>query len=251
MTERQDTMPQAHFESQEALEQTYWWHVNRRKMALSLLDHLGVKAPRLLDLGCGTGGFLGELARQTGATAAVGLDASPVGLQAARKLGLDAREADLSRPLKLEDEAFDVATAMDVLEHLPDEQPLLETARLNLKPGGYFIASVPAYQSLFSTWDQHLGHYRRYTRPRLAAALAKSGLKVMRVSYAFSYALPPAVARRLFGKDYSENSCVFPPVPRLVNGALLALGSMEAALLPHMPIPFGLSVCALARRDAS
>ncbi|MFH0909350.1 MAG: methyltransferase domain-containing protein [bacterium] len=248
MSSSADTMPQAHFQSQDALEQSYWWHVNRRTIALAWLHQLGVTRPRLLDLGCGTGGFLTELAAATQSPRALGLDASPVALDFAAHHGLDVRQEDLSRPLQLNEEPFDVATAMDVMEHLPDEKPLLETARLNLRTGGYFIASVPAYTFMFSTWDEQVGHYRRYTRPLLLKTVSGCGFTVVRCTYAFSYALLPAMARRIFGKAYSNETCVFPPMPRHANRALLSFGSLEAAFLSHASLPFGLSVFILARK---
>lgn len=250
MTEvAKDTMPAAHFASQERLEEHYWWHVSRRRIAMALLKSGGLPAnPRLLDLGCGTGGFLEQLSIQMKASRALGLDASPVALHSASAKKIDVRQMDLTQPVRLEEEPFDGVTIMDVLEHLPDEGPTLQTARLNLKNGGLLVVSVPAYQFLFSTWDKNLGHYRRYTKSRLVRVLAeKGGFEVLRASYAFSYALPAAIFRRLLGAEYSEDTSVFPPVSATLNGILQTLGKCEAAVLPHMPLPFGLSVCALAR----
>jgi hypothetical protein len=108
------------------------------------------------------------------------------------------------------------------------------------------LVSVPAYPWLFSTWDQQLQHYRRYTRRGLQQVLEQSGFAVRRCTYAFSYALPPAIVRRLVGRDYTASHCVFPPLPRFLNALLLAAGCAEAAWLRALPLPFGLSLYALA-----
>lgn len=241
-----DKMPEAHYQSLEATEQSYWWHVNRVRLARTWVRHHGDAHPSVLDLGCGTGGFLAMLAQDLGAPVAVGVEASPIGLDACRRKGLEVVQKDLAEPFAL-GRRFDLATAMDVLEHLPDEAPLLESALANLRPGGLLLVSVPAMPSLFSTWDRRLGHHRRYTRARLRAVVEAAGFTVVRCSYAFSYALPPALARRLLGREYSEESCVFPPVPPVLNALLKGVGALEAAWLRRGTLPLGLSVYLLAR----
>lgn len=241
-----DKMPVSHYRSLEALEDEYWWHRNRLRLARSWLRDAAGKRPSVLDLGCGTGGFLAQLARDLDSRDAVGVEASPFGLEACRRRGIDAIERDLAQPFDLH-RAFDVVTAMDVLEHLPDEASALESARRNLRAGGLFLASVPALPWLFSTWDQSLGHHRRYTRRRLHALVEAAGFDVLRCSYAFAYALAPAVVRRLVGRDYTEETCVFPPVPSWLNALLRGVGAVETGWLRHARLPLGLSVYVLAR----
>lgn len=248
-----DKMPEPHYQSLESIEQTYWWHLNRVRLAQSWLRaHCAAQHPALLDLGCGTGGFLAMLAPALGAADAVGVEASPIGIAACRRKGLEVVQEDLAAPFTL-DRRFDVATAMDVLEHLPDETPLLESARASLRPGGLLLVSVPAVPWLFSTWDRQLGHHRRYTRERLLEVVAHGGFDVLRCSHAFAYALPPAIVRRLLGRAYTEDSCVFPPVHPLLNGMLKTAGALEAAWLRRRDVPLGLSIYLLARvrRDHS
>ena len=50
------------------LERDHWWFRGRRTVYLGLLEHHlgGERPPRILDLGCGVGGFLGGLARLGG-----------------------------------------------------------------------------------------------------------------------------------------------------------------------------------------
>ena len=243
-----DTMPRAHFESLEALERTYWWHVNRRKIALALLRPLRLNAPALLDLGCGTGGFLEQISRTLAARRAVGVDASSSAVEFSREKRIEIVRSDLSAPVRIAEGVFDIVTAMDVLEHLPDEAPLLESATVNLRPGGLFLASVPALPRLYSSWDKQLGHHRRYTRPMLKSVISKAGFEIVTCSYAFSYALIPALIRRMGGKDYTASSCVFPPMSQAADGLLKVCGTIEASLIRHAPPPIGLSLFILAQK---
>jgi SAM-dependent methyltransferase len=247
MEPRADTMPRAHFESLEALEYTYWWHVNRRRLAVDWLRSRVGRGASALDLGCGTGGFAAQLGAELAARRVIGIDTSATALHASARR-IEVIEGDLSTPFVVDEGAFDVVTAMDVLEHLPDEKPLLETAWRNLRKGGLFLASVPALPRLYSSWDRQLGHLRRYTRQSLRALLGPGGWRTTRCSYAFFYALVPAMIRRRFGKPYADASCVFPPMGNFANGLLKAMGTAEIALLRLVNVPIGLSLFVLAEK---
>jgi SAM-dependent methyltransferase len=107
---------------------------------------LGVAAPRLLDLGCGVGASLMQLAALLPAATAVGVTLSP--RQAARAhaliagAGLAARlrcvEADY---LALPDElgSFDAAYAIESFENSPDAAGFFAQAARRLRPGGRLI----------------------------------------------------------------------------------------------------------------
>ncbi|MCX7993923.1 MAG: class I SAM-dependent methyltransferase, partial [Fimbriimonadales bacterium] len=101
----------------------YWWFVARRRLALELLrayvpSHKG----KILDAGCGTGALLAELNQQG---FAVGVDLEREALRLTRERGaLVAVQARLEA-LPFKNEAFQVAFALDVLEHLPDDRPAL------------------------------------------------------------------------------------------------------------------------------
>ncbi|WP_235014935.1 class I SAM-dependent methyltransferase [Microbacterium sp. SLBN-154] len=87
---------------------------------------------RVLDVGCGSGEFLADLA--AAGARAIGVDASPAMVAIAARHG-DAREADAAA-LPFGADSFDVVTAITVL-HLTDDldHAVLECARV-LRPGG-------------------------------------------------------------------------------------------------------------------
>jgi SAM-dependent methyltransferase len=69
---------------------------------------------------------------------------------------------------------FDTILYIDVLEHINDDRNELMRAEKLLKEGGYLIILVPAFQCLFSNFDQAIGHYRRYTRQSLKKVIPSS-----------------------------------------------------------------------------
>lgn len=77
------------------------------------------------------------------------------------------------------DEKFDAVSCIDVLEHVPrDEKVIQEICRV-LKPSGKFVFSVPLNQRLYGKSDEFLGHLRRYDVKKLHCLLKKKGFKII------------------------------------------------------------------------
>ena len=57
---------------------------------------------------------------------------------------------------------FDLIIASEVLEHIENDEEEVKRLSKLLKPNGFFLATVPAYQFLFSIKDVKLHHKRRY-----------------------------------------------------------------------------------------
>jgi protein-L-isoaspartate O-methyltransferase len=64
---------------------------------------------------------------------------------------------------------FDAVLYIDVLEHIERDKDELERASLLLRKGGSLIVLSPAHQWLYTTFDQSIGHFRRYDRASLSA----------------------------------------------------------------------------------
>ena len=69
------------------------------------------------------------------------------------------------------DKKFDTIVYIDVIEHIEDDYSELNKAKLYLKEGGILIILVPAYNFLFSPFDEAVGHYRRYNKKMLLKAI--------------------------------------------------------------------------------
>src|SRR5947208_349797 len=137
-----------------ALEDWYWWFVARRSAALRFLaDYLPRETPvRILDAGCGTGALLEALRHDPGRES-VGLDFAEAALQFCRQRGYDRLVRGDLEALPFADARFDAVTALDVLEHVPDDHAAAREIARVLRPGGVLVASVPAYRFLWSSHD--------------------------------------------------------------------------------------------------
>jgi len=95
---------------------------------------------RLLDVGCGFGGFVAAM-RERGWDAE-GVDPSPAVVAAAARRGRPVRLGTLEG-LQGEDGGYDAVTMFYVLEHLPDPLAALERAWRLLSRGGTILIRVP------------------------------------------------------------------------------------------------------------
>lgn len=107
-------------------------------------EWLAGRTGRHLDLGFGDGEFLSVLAESSSLRCA-GADPHPGSVERlrARKPDLPVVRLDVGRPLPFEDESFDSVSLLDVLEHCPDEEELLDEVFRILTPGGLLVVSVP------------------------------------------------------------------------------------------------------------
>ncbi|MFN8608950.1 MAG: methyltransferase domain-containing protein [Vulcanimicrobiota bacterium] len=82
----------------------------------------------------------------------------------------------------LEDSSLDSILYIDVLEHIQEDYEELARAARRLRPGGYLVVLSPAHQSLYSPFDQAIGHFRRYSRQSLVAC-GPSGCSLVWAGY--------------------------------------------------------------------
>ena len=140
----------------------------------------------LLDVGCGSGGFLRQVS-QLGGWRVKGVELNPSVAQFVReRLGLDVFSGEVM-DAGFADNSFDIVTMWDVLEHVRDPLRVLGEVRRILRPGGLFLCSTPNAESvdarLFGRYwigydiPRHLYVFSTSTLDRL---LTQAGLHVER-----------------------------------------------------------------------
>jgi SAM-dependent methyltransferase len=202
-------------------------------------------------LGCGTGGNLAPIAHQHDV---VGVECAPEALAYARKkLGNRIHYGRLPHEIDLPPNSFDVVLMTDVLEHIEDDAASARRALELLRPGGIVVATVPAYQWLYSPRDAHHHHFRRYSKRQFARLWRAADARLELLSHYNTLLFPPAAVVRIASKFVSshanEGDLAIPRRP--VNKVLARLMGCEANLLGRVPLPFGLSLLAVVRKGRS
>ena len=235
------------------VEDKHWWYVGRRRIIADFVRRIcdqlraeGTSEPRILDIGCGTGGNLETL---SGFGRAEGVDISSEALDFCRARGLNNVRQGAAETLPYESESFDLVTGLDVVEHLDDDVAGLREMRRVLRSGGRMLLFVPAFMFLWGVQDDVSHHRRRYTLPELKGKLQQAGLSVERASYANISFFGPILVGRLFMRmsglrPASENNINI----GAFNGLFGRLFGSESWWLNRMSFPFGVSIICVARR---
>ncbi len=232
-------------------EDFYFWHVGRREILKEAIfrSGIGVKNLNILDVGCGTGGniiLLKEFGRVTG------LDSSEEALKFAKGRGFTQLIQANATKLPLPDNAFDLVSVLDALEHIKDDSGVIREARRVLRPGGLLLITVPAYQWLWSQHDEAIHHVRRYAKKELIKKLKESGFEIVESTYFVTLALPVTIYRKLRDKIFRKKHA--PPqiydvvFPAPINTILLFILRCEKLIIRFFSLPFGTSIMAVAKK---
>jgi 2-polyprenyl-3-methyl-5-hydroxy-6-metoxy-1,4-benzoquinol methylase len=144
-----------------------WLSSNRQRVAAHVAlaaQHVALEGARVLDVGCGSGVFLAELAQRGAAVEGADLNDGYL-LYARRNHGLTVHKRPLSSAFWSERRgAYDLVTLWDVVEHLDFPARNLREAAALLKPGGYLMLDTPCRDGVFHrigdlTYALSLGRY--------------------------------------------------------------------------------------------
>ncbi len=248
-------MNPAEYANLDAVEPTHWYYSGKRALVRWWLERAGPPRPEqvLLDCGAGTGRFALEM--QASCRVLV-LDDHEEALRLLRARFRPEQVLSLAGDaVPLPDASLDYVTALDVLEHVPDDRAVVRGFHRLLKPGGVAVVTVPASMALWSDWDEALHHFRRYSRPQLRALFPAEEWELVHLNYT-NVVVYPAVwlvrkwrgwtARRgaaAAGKSARSEDRI---PPAWLNGLLRSVFVVLGRI--RVPLPFGVSLLLVARR---
>jgi len=239
------------------LERTHWWFRGRRTVYFGILkSHLNGERPaRILDLGCGMGGFLEGLSEF--GEHVYPSDISVESLAHVAERGFDGAVVSNGYELPYADGSLDLVCLFDAIEHIPDDAKVMQEVARILKPGGRVLISVPAYQFLYANNDRVAQHCRRYNRRNLRAVIEQAGIRVERNTHANIFLFPlilPAVLgikliETLFPRKLDpEHTNLSWPFPTFVHDLLHGIFAAELPFSRRFDWPAGHSICAIGRK---
>ncbi|MBL9214674.1 MAG: methyltransferase domain-containing protein [Opitutaceae bacterium] len=243
-------MNAAEYDNLERLEQAHWYYAGKRDIVWGWIER--VRPPRrddlLLDCGAGTGRFAQEM---EGRCRVLVLDDHEEALRLLRRRFRAEQILSLAGDrVPLPDGSLEYTTALDVLEHTPDDRAVVAGFHRLLKPGGVAVVTVPAGMALWSDWDVALHHYRRYSRRQLAGLFPAEQWEILHVNYTNAFIYPAAWLarrwRRWFpmapGEKRPEDRMPPPPLNALLRGLFVRQAFWR------LPMPFGVSLLLVARK---
>jgi SAM-dependent methyltransferase len=236
------------------LEDRLWWYRGMRHITAAILGRLleGRKAPKILDVGCGTGYSIGWLRTLYGAGGVYGIDLSPEAAAFWKERAVITAAVSSAHKLPFADNQFDLVTCFDVIYQLSGdlaEQSILEMQRV-LKPGGLLFIREPAYEWMRGSHDVAVGTAHRFTLREIGRLVTGPGYVQKRATYANGLLLWAAIPRRLFSRLGGGDSSDVRPVPGWINSVLESALRLEAILLRRFALPFGLSAIVVVGKDS-
>ena len=240
------------YSSMALVEADHWWFRGKHELVIGEIERHTPHGGLVVDVGAGTGGFLGAVRAHGHPAIGVEYDGDALEL-ASRAHPQHALVRGSATALPLRDGVAVAVTALDLIEHLDDDVAALGSFARVVDVGGVVIVAVPAYSWMWSEHDVRLGHRRRYTRRQLTAVAQQAGLEVIRCTHFHSWLTPPAFALRrtplgrLMKRPAEEASYVNPSV----NQWLYRVTRLERTALGRVAIPVGLSILLVARRPVS
>ena len=240
-------------------EDDHWWFATRTWSLLNLLDEgLARSDADILDIGCGAGNMIHHLSRY-GRVKGIEVDPRPVALAQSR--GYEVRQGDATKGIPFPDASFDLVTALDVIEHVDEDEAILREAYRVLRPNGLIAISMPAFQWLWSHNDELNAHKRRYSARELRQRVERAGFNIRRLTFSFFLVFPLSalvilLRNRLGAKPKLSSHHVekdayqveMEPVSPRLNTILRRVGRVESGLVGRMNLPIGTSLMCIAKK---
>ena len=220
-----------------------FWFKSKKDLINILMNKIGRKNLKILNIGSGTGVDL-EIMNRFGNIYIIdvnkkALDLIPSNLYSEKKV-CDATA------LPYPNDFFDIVCSFDVFEHIKNDKKAVLEAHRVLKKKGLLLLMVPAFNFLFSAHDKALLHYRRYSKKKLYDLLRI--FKYEYLSYWNSILFIPLSILRILKKRAKPKTDYF-NLPSLLEKAFLNFLRIENKLImKDYRLPFGLSLVGVYRK---
>ncbi len=243
-------MDAAEYANLDSVERDHWYYAGKREFVRRWIERVRPPKPTdvLLDCGAGTGRFALEMQARC---AVLVLDDHEEALRMLRERFRPEQVLSLSGDqVPLPAGSLEYVTALDVLEHVPDDAAVVRGFSRLLKPGGIAVVTVPASMALWSDWDVALHHFRRYHRAQLRALFPAEEWDVEYVNYTNVLVYPAVWLLRRWRKWFpaakgagrAEDRVPAAPLNRGLKACFVRMAFWR------VPFPFGVSLVLVARK---
>lgn len=145
----------------------------------------------ILEIGSGIGTFSDILIKDFPNANLTFTDISPIYVEKLKKKysmkrNIAIHGLDLNKKIdyqRIGYEKFDSILAVNVLEHVENDEFAIAQLYEMLKEKGNLVVLVPCHKFLYNVIDRKIGHFRRYTKEELADKIRKTGFSIDRIFY--------------------------------------------------------------------
>ena len=243
------------YQKMHEVETTHWWFQAKKEIIIQLIrnkiiSQFGDSIIDIADIGCGVGLLLNSLTEFGKVT---GIDYSKLALDFCQQsFSGELIQADFGKSITV-NKQFDLVIASDFIEHIKDDKIAINNIYNLLKPNGYAIITVPAFQFLWSKHDENNMHYRRYDLKSLKQSISSACLNIDYISYYNFFLFHPAfvvrMIKKVFNIDKKSNLELSVPI-NFINNTLYNIFYSESKFINKgRKFPYGLSLIAVVQKS--
>ncbi len=231
-----------------AIEKGHFWFRSRNRLLIWAIQTYFPHARNLLEIGCGTGYVLLGLRAVFPCLVLTGVDIYCEGLEFAKRVPETTLFQMDARQIPFENE-FDVIGAFDILEHIEEDDVVLEQMYQATNPGGGILVTVPQHRFLWSAFDMLSDHKRRYVKKELVKKIERSGFHVVHITSFVSFLLPLMLLVRLLERRKASDIMTEFRIHPFLNTCLEQILRLEHMLIrSRISLPAGGSLLVIARK---
>lgn len=170
--------------------ENHFWNRARNRIVLDAVRRHFPQAANAVEIGCGSG-ILTRFLNERGLSChGCDLASNPHGPgMDTRNLWYGTSSAQLPEDLRRK---ADLVLLPDVLEHVPDAAAFLREQFCLFPNARNYLVTLPARKELWTNFDEHYGHYRRYDTGQASSLAQSVGAEVRYCGY-FFHALYPVM----------------------------------------------------------
>ena len=240
-----------YFKELAELEERSFWFRARNRIILCALRKYSPELKSFLEIGCGTGFVLSAISTHFPGMRLSGSEYFDEGLAYARQRLPSAEFTQMdARCIPYESEIEGIG-AFDVLEHIQEDEVVLQQIYKALTPGGFAFITVPQHR-WWSAVDDYACHVRRYEANELRDKACSAGFEIVQSTSFVSTLLPAMYLSRLLRRkkpDARMDAMVELRVNPILNKGFEWLLRFESALIrAGISFPLGGSRLLVARK---
>ncbi|MDO9213371.1 MAG: class I SAM-dependent methyltransferase [Methylococcales bacterium] len=241
-----------YFKELTALEAGNFWFRARNKIILWSLRKHSPALTSFLEIGCGTGFVTSAISQQFPEARLLGSEYLEEGLVYARQRLPNAEFTQMdARQIPYQSE-LDAIGVFDVLEHIEEDEIVLQQMFNALKPNGTVFITVPQHRWLWSAVDEYACHVRRYSAADLHKKMGNAGFEIVLSTSFVSTLLPAMYLSRLLKRhktDAKMDAMAELHINPILNTLFEWLLNFELALIRiGVTLPMGGSRLVVARK---